>query len=72
MTIVFRVDKKLECGSVHGIFQIVGEEIEPGERQEHDPPCAFLGDRIAIGLHALTIAKQGVDNGCPAVPCIIW
>lgn len=31
IAIALRVDKELERGSVHGILQIVGEEVEPGE-----------------------------------------
>ena len=33
IAITLGVDKELERGSVHGILQIVGEEIEPGERK---------------------------------------
>ena len=33
IAITLGVDEKLERGSVHGILQIVGEEIEPGERK---------------------------------------
>jgi hypothetical protein len=31
IAIALRVDKELERGSAHSIFQIVGEEVEPGE-----------------------------------------
>jgi hypothetical protein len=33
IAIALRVDKELERGSTHSIFQIVGEEVEPGERK---------------------------------------
>jgi hypothetical protein len=33
ITIALRVDEELECGSAHRIFQIVGEEVQPGERK---------------------------------------
>ena len=33
IAITLRVDKELERGSAHRIFQIVGEEVQPGERQ---------------------------------------
>ena len=33
IAIALRVDKKLEGGSADGIFQIGGEEVQPGERQ---------------------------------------
>jgi len=31
IAITLGVDEKLERGSAHSIFQIVGEEVEPGE-----------------------------------------
>ena len=31
IAITLRVDEKLKRGSAHSIFQIVGEEVEPGE-----------------------------------------
>ena len=33
IAIAIRVDEELERGSAHSIFQIVGEEVDPGERQ---------------------------------------
>ena len=31
ISVELRVHKELEHGSMHGILQIVGEEVEPGE-----------------------------------------
>jgi hypothetical protein len=33
ISITLGVDEKLERGSAYSIFQIVGEEVDPGERQ---------------------------------------
>ena len=63
VAIALRVDKELERGCAQGILQIVGEEVQPGKREQQQSPCSFFVNPILVGMLRRPILIQVVVRG---------
>lgn len=63
LLIMAGINEELQGGCSQSVFQVVGEEVQPGKREQQYSPCSFFVNPVLVGMLRRPILIQVVVRG---------